>query len=198
MKVAVPVIASLRLSARACSLAVAGTVAATLLSGCEQRSTTVQTPTGTVTTTTVGPTPAARQELGEAASAASAALSRAGPVASRALDHARDAAAGAASQVRESASSGALARAGDAASTAMSRAGDVAADAAITAKVKAALLADARVKGLQVKVETHDRVVTLTGNAEARAELDVAAEIARRIDGVKSVDTQTAASKPAP
>ena len=174
----------LRLRARAPALCIA--LAATLLAGCEQRSTTVQTPTGSVTTTTIGATPAARQELGEAAAAALAALDRAGPAASRALDQARDAGASAAAAVRESASSGALARAGDAASAAMGRAGDAAADAAITAKVKSALL----VKGLQVEVDTHDRAVTLTATAEAQPGLDAATEIARRVDGVKSVESR--------
>lgn len=176
---------------RALGLCLAFTAAS--LAGCEQRSTTVTTPTGSVTTTTLEPTPAARQELNEAASAASAVLTRAGPAASRVLDQAKSAAAEAASSVRESASSGALARAGDAASSALSRAGDAAADAAITAKVKAALLADARVKGTQIDVDTNDRVVTLTARGESQPGLDAALELARRIDGVKSVESRTAA-----
>ncbi len=181
----------LRRSARTPGLGVAMAVAAALLAGCEQRSTTVTTPTGSVTTTTLEPTPSARLELNEAASAASAVLSRAGPVASRVLDQAKDAAANAASSVRESASSGALARAGDAASAALGRAGDAAADAAITAKVKTALLADSRVKGTQIDVDTHDRVVTLTPSSEASAGFTTAVEIARQIDGVRSVESRT-------
>lgn len=176
-----------------CAPALCIAIASAWLAGCEQRSTTVQTPSGSVTTTTLGPTPAIRQELNDAASAASAALSRAGPAASRVLDQAQAAAADAASQVRESASSGALARAGDVASSVMGRAGDAAADAAITARVKTALLADSRVKGTQVEVDTHDHAVTLTGNAESQAGLETAAGIARQVDGVKSVESRMAA-----
>lgn len=183
----------LRRAARTPSFGLAIAVAAALLAGCEQRSTTVTTPTGSVTTTTLEPTTSARQELSEAASAASAVLSRAGPAASRVFDQAKDAAADAASSVRESASSGVLARAGDAASAALGRAGDAAADAAITAKVKTALLADSRVKGTQIDVDTHDRVVTLTAGSEANAGLATAVEIARQIDGARSVESRTTA-----
>ena len=78
------------------------------------------------------------------------------------------------------------------ASGAMSRAGEVIGDAAITAKVKSALLADPDVKGLKVDVDTHDGVVTLNGSLESRANVDKAASIAQGIDGVKSVDNKLA------
>jgi len=188
-------------------------LAAASLAGCQQRSTTVDTPSGSVTTTTIEPTPDARQQLREAATAASAVLGRAGEAASSAFAKARDAGADAAEQVRESASSGAIARAGEAASTAaeriaeaasgaadrvresarsgaLARVGDAAHDAAITAQVKAALLADPEVKGLQIDVDTHDAAVTLTGVAENPSNLERAAAIARRIDGVKSVESR--------
>jgi hyperosmotically inducible protein len=194
-------------------------VAAALLGGCQKRSTTVQTPEGTVTTTTVEPTPAVRDELGQAASAASTALSRAGVAASQALGKAKEASADAAERVRESASSGTLARVGDAASGAagrigeaasgavdrvresarsgaLARVGDAAGDAAITAKVKGALLADQYVKGMQIDVDTHDGAVTLTGAADTQPNLDRAADIARKIDGVKSVENRITVKKP--
>ncbi len=76
------------------------------------------------------------------------------------------------------------------ASQAMSNAGDAIGDAAITAKVKTALLADPDVKGLKVDVDTKDGVVTLTGNADNKTNLDRAAVVAKGIDGVKSVDNK--------
>ena len=170
-------------------------VAATLLAGCQKRSTTEETPTGTVTTTTIEPTASVRQQMQQAASATAGLVDRAASATSGAIDKAQDAAGRAADRVQESASSGALARAGQAASGAMSRAGDALGDAAITAKVKAALLADARVKGLQVDVDTSDGAVTLTGSADAQPGLDAAAEIARRIDGVKSVENRMTVKK---
>ena len=141
-------------------------------------------------------------------------LSRAGEAASSALAKTKEAGADAAERVRESASSGAIARAGEAASSAtermaaaasdaadrvresarsgtLARVGDAARDAAITAQVKAALLADKDVKGLHIDVDTHDGAVTLTGAAEEAPNLERAAAIARRIDGVKSVENRT-------
>ena len=202
-----------RRSARLTVVAASVSIAATALVGCQERSTTVQTPNGSVTTTTLEPTPEARQQLDAAAAAASAGLSRAGEAASSALAKAREAGADAAAQVRESAASGALARLGDAAKRAgervgaaasdaadrvrdsaqtgtLSRVGDAARDAAITAQVKAAFLVDKDVKGLQVDVDTHDGVVTLSGAADSQPHLEHAAEIARRIDGVKSVENR--------
>ena len=76
------------------------------------------------------------------------------------------------------------------ASQAMTNAGDAMGDAAITAKVKTALLADPDVKGLRVDVDTKDGVVTLTGNADNKTNLDRAAVVAKGIDGVKSVDNK--------
>lgn len=49
-------------------------------------------------------------------------------------------------------------------------------DAWITAKVKAALLADTQVRGLALDVDTRDGVVTLRGTAVTQAEIDELAE----------------------
>jgi hyperosmotically inducible protein len=73
---------------------------------------------------------------------------------------------------------------------AVKRAGETVVDSAITAKVKTALLADPEVKGLAVDVDTHDGVVALKGRVASRALADRAAELARGIDGVKSVENQ--------
>jgi len=203
---------------RVAPLTCVAVVMATALVACQKRSTTVETPNGTVTTTVLEPTPEARQQMDQAASATSSALGRAGEAASSAFAKAKEAGSDAADSVRESASSGALARAGDAASSAADRvgaaassavasvresarsgaladAGHAAGDAAITAKIKAALLVDKDVKGLQVDVNTRDGAVTLTGAAETQPNLDRAADIARRIDGVKSVQNRMMVKK---
>jgi hyperosmotically inducible protein len=72
----------------------------------------------------------------------------------------------------------------------MDKAGDTAGDAAITAKVKTALLADADVKGLAIDVDTKNGVVTLNGSADKAGNADKAVSIARRIEGVKSVENK--------
>jgi hyperosmotically inducible protein len=68
------------------------------------------------------------------------------------------------------------------------RAGAVVTDAAITSAVKAKLLADTTVKGLQIDVDTSGGMVTLNGNVSSRAEADRAIMLARNTEGVKSVN----------
>jgi len=80
-----------------------------------------------------------------------------------------------------------------AANTAMNNAGDATADAAITAKVKTAYLADTDVKGLQIDVDTKGGVVTLNGNGNNAGNVDKAVSIAKGIDGVKSVQNNLTA-----
>ncbi len=60
-------------------------------------------------------------------------------------------------------------------------------DAAITAAVKTKLLADTRVSGLAIDVDTKDGVVTLTGTVKSAAQKTAALEIARGTDSVKTV-----------
>lgn len=64
-------------------------------------------------------------------------------------------------------------------------------DAWITAKVKAALLADTQVRGLALDVDTKDGVVTLRGAAVTQAEIDAAKKIALGIEGVREVDVRS-------
>jgi hypothetical protein len=103
-----------------------------VLGGCQQRTSTVATPSGTSTTTTVEPTRATADTA--------------------------------------------------------SRAGDAVGDAALTAKVKTALIADPDVKALQIDVDTKNGVVSLNGTADQRANAEKAVSIAKGIDGVKSVE----------
>ena len=71
--------------------------------------------------------------------------------------------------------------------TAVKNAGDATADAAITAAVKTKLLADTKVGGLKIDVDTKDNVVTLTGPVHSVAERNEAVRLARTTTGVKRV-----------
>lgn len=61
-------------------------------------------------------------------------------------------------------------------------------DTWITTKVKTELLASSEVSGTDIKVETVNGVVKLSGTAN-KAQTEKAKSIAHNIDGVKSVDT---------
>jgi hypothetical protein len=60
-------------------------------------------------------------------------------------------------------------------------------DSVITAKVKAALLKDLRLKGLEVSVETYQGTVLLSGFVKDAEQARRAAEVAASIGGVGSV-----------
>ena len=60
-------------------------------------------------------------------------------------------------------------------------------DSWITSKTKIALFADERVKGREVKVETQNGVVHLRGKVDSADAKSAAADVAKGIDGVKSV-----------
>ena len=62
-----------------------------------------------------------------------------------------------------------------------------ASDTAITAKVKSALLADEKVKGMKIDVETKEGTVTLTGSATSPAEKEQAERLASSVEGVRNV-----------
>lgn len=61
-------------------------------------------------------------------------------------------------------------------------------DSWITTKVKSEMVANNEVKAHNINVDTSKGVVTLTGTAETWQESDKAAEIARGIKGVTSVE----------
>ena len=71
-----------------------------------------------------------------------------------------------------------------------STAGEYVDDVAITSKVKTELLESDRVDGLDVNVDSLNGRVTLKGWASSASEARVAGDIARSVDGVKSVDNQ--------
>jgi hyperosmotically inducible protein len=60
-------------------------------------------------------------------------------------------------------------------------------DSWLTSKTKIALFSDSRVKGRQVSVTTQKGVVTLRGKVDSSEAKAVATDIAKSIDGVKSV-----------
>jgi len=66
-------------------------------------------------------------------------------------------------------------------------AGDALGDAAVTAKVKSALVADRGINALEIEVSTTNGIVTLHGTASSQADSDEAAHIASEVGGVKSV-----------
>ena len=63
-------------------------------------------------------------------------------------------------------------------------------DTYLTSKTKIALFADSRVKGTQINVETKKGVVMLRGKVDSGEARSAAAEIAKGIDGVKSVKNE--------
>ncbi len=60
-------------------------------------------------------------------------------------------------------------------------------DATITTKVKAAFVKDDEVSALHIHVTTYKGVVQLSGFADNKDEIDRASELARNVNGVKSV-----------
>lgn len=66
--------------------------------------------------------------------------------------------------------------------------GNIIEDGWITTKIQSQYLADDVVKGRRIDVDTNKGVVTLKGTVRSKLEHDKAVDIARRTDGVKSVN----------
>jgi osmotically-inducible protein OsmY len=60
-------------------------------------------------------------------------------------------------------------------------------DSVITAKVKTLLAEDNFLKSFQISVETNKGIVRLSGSVKSRKAVDKAGQIARGVQGVKSV-----------
>lgn len=71
---------------------------------------------------------------------------------------------------------------------AFDEAGDELSDGWITSKIKSALVADDDVSGLDIRVETEDKVVRLAGDVPSAAARAEAVRIAQSTDGVARVD----------
>ena len=67
---------------------------------------------------------------------------------------------------------------------------DKVADATITAKVKSAMIGEPNLKSLQINVDTNNGVVTLTGTVDTPQKLELATQVAQRVEGVKSVNNR--------
>lgn len=63
-------------------------------------------------------------------------------------------------------------------------------DAAVTAKVNAAILAEPGMKVLDINVETNVGVTTLKGTVDSSESKDKAEELVASVDGVKRVDNK--------
>jgi hyperosmotically inducible periplasmic protein len=63
-------------------------------------------------------------------------------------------------------------------------------DAAITTKVKAAILADRMLKVMQIKVDTEAGVVNLSGAVDTPEAVTHATDVVKKIKGVKSVNNK--------
>jgi hyperosmotically inducible protein len=83
---------------------------------------------------------------------------------------------------------GKMERAEDKARAAGQKVSEATKDSWLTAKTKIALYADERVSGRHVSVETRNGVVTLRGKVGSAEEKSAAADIAKSVDGVKSVN----------
>ncbi len=68
-------------------------------------------------------------------------------------------------------------------------------DSAITAKIKANILADPKLKVLQIGVTTNQGVVKLEGEVDSQQSIDRSKAIARHVNGVKSVESELVIKK---
>ena len=71
-------------------------------------------------------------------------------------------------------------------------AGEFVDDATITAKVKSAILASTELRLLRVSVETVDGLVTLTGSADSKTNIEKAENLASAVEGVTGVENKLA------
>ena len=69
-------------------------------------------------------------------------------------------------------------------------------DGALTAKIKAKIALDDRVKALDLNIDTTDGVVTVTGKVRTRAERERALSLARETNGVRQVIDRTTLDAP--
>jgi hyperosmotically inducible protein len=84
----------------------------------------------------------------------------------------------------------ALRAAGETAREGAREAGHALGDAAVTARIKTALLADEGVDGASIDVDTSRGLVTLSGNLPNAAQVDRALQVARGTPGVRAVESR--------
>ncbi len=71
-------------------------------------------------------------------------------------------------------------------------------DSAITAQIKAKYVGNPVLKVFDIKVETNDGVVKLTGLVDSEAQFERAIVLAESVDGVKNVDSRNLKTKSSP
>ncbi len=81
---------------------------------------------------------------------------------------------------------------GDKMSEQSAKAGVAIDDTEITAKIKAAILAESGLKSLQISVDTVKGVVTLSGSVDTRSHSDMAKALAGAVSGVSRVRNELA------
>ena len=87
-----------------------------------------------------------------------------------------------------------VAKTADRAKEQVAKTGQVLDDAAITAAVKAGIIAEPGLKVLKIDVDTKDGQVTLTGSVDSAENLQRATQVASSVNGVKGVDNRLAVS----
>lgn len=87
-----------------------------------------------------------------------------------------------------------VAKTADRAKEQVAKTGQVLDDTAITAAVKAGIIAEPGLKVLKIDVDTKDGKVTLTGSADSAENVQRATQVASSVQGVKSVDNRIAVS----
>ena len=87
-----------------------------------------------------------------------------------------------------------VAKTADRAKEQVAKTGQVLDDTAITAAVKAGIIAEPGLKVLKIDVDTKDGQVTLTGSADSAENVQRATQVASSVQGVKSVDNRIAVS----
>ena len=68
--------------------------------------------------------------------------------------------------------------------------GEAVADSTITAKVKTAIVSEPGLNAAQIKVDTSDGVVTLTGQVDSPQKVERATQVTQAVTGVKSVENR--------
>jgi len=79
--------------------------------------------------------------------------------------------------------------------SAMEKTGDYIGDSALTAKVKAALLAETNLKSLPIGVESTEGVVTLSGEVASSAQIKQAVDVTEHVGGVTDVHNSLTVAK---
>ncbi len=68
-------------------------------------------------------------------------------------------------------------------------------DGIVTVRIKAALISDASVKGLDIAVVTSNGEVQLSGFVDSQGKIDRAVEVARGVEGVRTVSNKMSVKK---